>query len=411
MNTLYLCYQSLLEPLTETQVVAYLEGLARGGFGVVLLTFEPPQLSAPEARALRERLSDQGIIWYSRRYHKWPSVPATAWDVVVGIITGLWLIRHHRIRLVHARAHVPGLMGLWLKRLTGVKFLFDVRGLIAEEYADAGAWPEGGWLFQMTKRVERSLVLAADGVVVLTYSAKDLFFRWYSRELAGKPFEVIPCCVRTASLSLDNGNSPRSGDEVRFIYAGKLGGWYPTQEMLDFFRAAGQALGNVRWRVLTQSNPAGLRRLLTPRELEEHISIGRVSPDGLGHELSMADAGLCFYRRRLSGPACSPTKIAEYLAAGLPVVASAGIGDTDSVLRRGRPGGSDGADEGIVGVLLTETSRDGYEAAARELRALLEDPSLRQRCRAVALKSFDLETVGWPRYRQIYERLTVPGRS
>ena len=29
--SLYLCYQSLLDPLTQTQVVAYLQGLAQAG--------------------------------------------------------------------------------------------------------------------------------------------------------------------------------------------------------------------------------------------------------------------------------------------------------------------------------------------------------------------------------------------
>ena len=31
MTALYICYQSIREPLTETQVVAYLKGLAGGG--------------------------------------------------------------------------------------------------------------------------------------------------------------------------------------------------------------------------------------------------------------------------------------------------------------------------------------------------------------------------------------------
>lgn len=143
-NSLYLCYQSLLEPLTQTQVVAYLEGLARAGYGIHLVTFEPRVLSENEARAWRERMLLIGIVWHYQRYHKRPTLPATAFDVLVGVLTCWSLIRKHRIGLLHVRSHVPGVMGLWLKRLTGVKLLFDVRGLMAEEYVDGGTWTEGG---------------------------------------------------------------------------------------------------------------------------------------------------------------------------------------------------------------------------------------------------------------------------
>src|SRR5262245_1089465 len=144
MAALYICYQSLAEPLTHTQVVAYLEGLARAGCRVVLLTFEAQPPSAAEAKAWATRLEEKGIAWHWLRYHKSPTVPATLWDVLAGVATGLGLMRKYSVRLLHARSHVPGLMALALKRLTGAKFLFDVRGFMAEEYVDAGVWPARG---------------------------------------------------------------------------------------------------------------------------------------------------------------------------------------------------------------------------------------------------------------------------
>lgn len=137
MTALYLSYQSLLEPLTQTQGVAYLEGLARAGYQVVLLTFEPRWLGRDEVCAWRPRLGDKGIVWRWCRYHKRPSVPTTAWDVMTGTLAGLWPIRRFGVRLVHARAHVAGVMELLLKWTMGTKLLFDVHGLMAEENVDA----------------------------------------------------------------------------------------------------------------------------------------------------------------------------------------------------------------------------------------------------------------------------------
>jgi glycosyltransferase involved in cell wall biosynthesis len=401
MTALYLCYQSVAEPLTQTQVVAYLEGLAGAGRRVVLLTFEPQPPSEPEVKAWIERLKAKGIAWHWLRYHKSPTVPATLWDVLAGIVTGLSLIRKYRIRLLHARSHVPGVMALALKRLTRAKFLFDVRGFMAEEYVDAGIWPAGGLLFRTTKWVERQLLRTADGVVVLTHKGKELLERWYPQAMANKPVQVIPCCVdlrqvppAAAGLEGCRGGSPKT-----FVYTGKLGGWYMTAAMVEFVVAARQCMPDLRWNVWTQGESAGLRRLLAAQNLEQHVSVGRTAPEALLRELVKASAALSFIKPCVSKLGSSPTKIGEYLAAGLPVVSTAGIGDLDDLLA-----GTKG-DSGPVGVVLQSVTPDGFRAALMQLQQLLDDPQTPQRCRRSASEHFDLEQVGWTRYRNLYQRL------
>jgi glycosyltransferase involved in cell wall biosynthesis len=106
------------------------------------------------------------------------------------------------------------------------------------------------------------------------------------------------------------------------------------------------------------------------------------------------DAGLAFIRPSFSKLASSPTKIAEYLAAGLPVITNTGIGDLEEIICGER-----------VGVVVTQFSDAAYCDAAAQLSSLLGDKTLRERCVAVARKHFDLERIGWPRYRTVYEKL------
>lgn len=414
MSVLYLCYQSLLEPLTQTQVVAYLEGLAQADYRIVLLTFEPRRLTADETRQWRERMAAKGIVWHWRRYHKRPTVPATGWDVFRGVVAGRRLIRRYGVQMVHARAHVPGVMGLMLKRMCGVKLLFDVRGLMAEEYADAGVWPAGGRLFRIVKRIERRLVAAADGVIVLTRAAKSLLEEWYPQELAGKPVEVIPCCVDRRAFGEGpddrhverNGiqrtriqNESRCGSLTRptLIYVGKLGGWYPIREMAAFFAAAGRVLPGLQVRVLTQSDPEELRNVLAEQGTHHQVTIGRVPPTELPDELAQAQIGLSLIKPCFSKIASSPTKLAEYLAAGLPVVSTSGIGDTDEILT--------GNGLKPVGVLIRELTEDQYRRAVENLSELLKDTETPARCREAARREFDLDLVGWTRYRRMYDSL------
>lgn len=401
MTVLYLCYQGILEPLTQTQVVPYLEGLAQTGYRMVLLTFEPRSLTTGEVTLWRESLQKKGILWHWCRYHKWPSVPATAYDVLVGILMGFWLARRYRVRLLHARVHVPGLMALVLKRLTGTKLLFDIRGFMAEEYVDAGRWRPGGVLFRVTKRVERALVRAADGFVLLTYKGKELLQRWYPDEVRDKPLEVIPCCVdfrRLPPAARATASEGRRGPPV-LAYVGKLGGWYLTEEMTAFVAAAMRKVPGVRWRVWTQSDPTPLQRAVEARNMSGSLEVGRLVPAELAAALTQVHAGLSFIKPCLSKLASSATKVGEYLAAGLPVVATAGIGDTDAVLMEPSKGSQP------VGVLVRDFTPAAYQEAARQLDELLADPDTPARCRAVAEDHYDLERVGWTRYRRLYQQL------
>src|SRR5438874_2096442 len=83
LRSLYICYLSLDDPLVETQVVAYLAGLAQRGHTIHLLTFDVP-LGRRRRQSIAENLKTRGIEWHSLRYHKRPSLPATLFDTLAG---------------------------------------------------------------------------------------------------------------------------------------------------------------------------------------------------------------------------------------------------------------------------------------------------------------------------------------
>ena len=404
MKTLYLCYFGLREPLVQTQVLPYLRELARAGVGVRLLTFEPEMARAWDAGALeaeRARLAADPIEWSALPYHKRPSALATAWDVLAGAWAAARLVRRREVEVLHARAHVPLAMAL-LARLVAprCRVVFDVRGLMAEEYADAGVWAEGSLMFRAVKRLERAGLRRADQVVVLTERMRE----WVVGEglaAAGK-VTVIPCCVGLARF--DAAGDAEGEDEtvavgapVRFevVYAGAVTGLYLLEEMAGFFKALRALRADAFFRILTRAPAAEVSAKLRGAGLSEgDFSVGAADPSEVPAHLARARLGLSFRKPTFSQIAASPTKIPEYLAAGLPAVSNAGIGDTDALLERER-----------VGVVVRGFSAADYEGAAARALALAEDPATRARCRQAARRFFDLAAVGGARYCEVYRRL------
>ncbi|MFN0084192.1 MAG: glycosyltransferase [Blastocatellia bacterium] len=392
MKTLYLCYLGLREPLVQSQVLPYLLEIRQGGTMVRLVTFEPggPRSWArDEASRWRERLAAQKIEWTPLSYHKSPSLLATLYDIAAGAGIAFRALRRGEAEILHARAHVPLVMAMLAKLLAGKgKVIFDIRGLVADEYVDAGIWKKSSIIYDGMKWVERFGIRRADRIVVLT----DRFFRWIVENFSvdASKIEVIPCCADMARYA----PAPGEGEAERFeiLYAGSVTGLYLLDEMGRFFLALRSRFPGAFFRVLTTS-PAreAAGRLIRQGLSEDHFAVQRADPCEIPGYLRRARVGLSFRMPAFSQIAASPTKIAEYLAAGLPVVSNAGIGDTDQILSQDR-----------VGAVLDGFSPADFEKTLADLERLLQDRDLADRCRRAARRRFDLHDVGGERYRKLY---------
>ena len=90
--------------------------------------------------------------------------------------------------------------------------------------------------------------------------------------------------------------------------------------------------------------------------------------------------------------AAMPTKVAEFLACGRPMVVNAGLGDFDEYISRYN-----------AGVILTGKPGDLPEKA-HQLMELLADPKTPSRCRALAEEYFDMDK-GAEKYLSLYEKM------
>jgi glycosyltransferase involved in cell wall biosynthesis len=391
VHTLYICYLSLDEPLVQSQVLPYLRELVGGGVKVSLLTFEKnlKQTSADELAAAQQALAAAGITWSFLPYHKTPSIPATLYDVIAGAMRTVRMVRREGIEVLHARAHIPMAMILIARRLVRCQTVFDLRGLIAEEYVDAGIWQEGSPPFKAIKSIERAGLSHAHQIVVLTRRMREWLTKFDPK--SANKITVIPCCVDRTRFAAA---VPRAS-RFELVYAGSVVGLYLVEEMARFFLALKALRPEAMFRILTHGPRDPVSAVLHRVGIDEQdFEIVAINPDDIPQNLNRAHLGISFRKPTFSQIAASPTKIAEYLAAGVPVVSNAGTGDVDELLQSER-----------VGLIVRSFDDASLAEAAAQAVMLTEDPQTEARCRKAAADYFDLSEIGGKRYQELYERI------
>lgn len=402
-RVLFLSYDGMTDPLGASQVLPYLRGLAGRGHCITLVSFEKPGRPEEEWGQVRVLCREAGIRWHPLRYHKWPPVLSTMVDVAVMKRKARSLHHRHRFEIVHCRSYIAALAGLWMKRRYGIRFLFDMRGFWAEERVEGGRWNPSNPLFaavyRFFKRCEAQFLAEADAIVSLTRNARD---EMATRPMGQRPsglVEVIPCCVDFDHFSAPDAEQKRAAraklgiaaDRPVLGYVGSLGGNYMLDEMLSLFLAYRERHPGALFLFVTHHPPGDIHRAAGRLGIgANEILVRPASRDEVPRFTAAADVGVAFKQPSFSAKACSPTKLGELMALGIPVIANAGVGDVAEIL----------ADTG-AGVVVDRFDRQSLSAAVDAAIPLAGDPD---QIRAGARRWFALED-GIEAYDRLYRAL------
>lgn len=390
-GVLYIAYDGMLEPLGQSQVLAYLERLAADR-PIHLLSFEKAEdWSDAAARSkVQGRMQTAGITWHPRRYHKRPSALATAWDICVGIVSGLWLVLRHRLSIVHARSYVPAVMAWVLKPLTGTKFVFDMRGFWADERVDGGLWPRDGHIYRIAKWLERKFLLNADHVVSLTEAALAEMQRFDYLQDRMPPATVIPTCADLKRFKPIEGARTPTGFTLGYV--GSAGTWYQFDAVARAMRLLLELRPAARFLLVNRGEHAYISEALKVAGVpDDRIEIRAADHSQVAGQMARMDAGIFFIKPLFSKQASAPTKLGEFLGCGIPCLANHGVGDMAGILEG----------EGVGAAVKAFEDAD-LLAGLQQLLALRADPETTARCVAAAQRHFSLEQ-GVERYRAVYD--------
>ena len=393
---LYVSYDGMLEPLGQSQVLAYLKKLALN-HQIYLISFEKPVelRHGTVCRQVQKDIRKTGIGWYPLRYHKNPSALATTYDIFQGILLSVWIVSRYHVKIVHARSYVASVVALFLKKVFSIKFVFDMRGFWADERVDAGLWTRSGRLYKAAKWFEAKFLLSADRVISLTHAGVDEINKFPYLKGRKPRFEVIPTCTDLELFRPRNGEKAKTSDgHFTLGWIGAVKGWYLFDEALLFFRVLREKVSKARLCILNRENhPYILARLAAHDISTEVVEIKSVEHGAVPEEISHMDVGIFFIMPVFSKRASAPTKLGELLGCGVPCLSNDGVGDMTRILESEN-----------VGVVIRDFNEDSRESAINALLSLCADPEVMRRCVRAARKHFSLDD-GVDAYDMTYREL------
>jgi len=386
-RALFVSYNAATEPLVKSQVLPYISALSAEGVKFHLLSFEKDLAAGAD---ISKQLKDAGIEWIKLKFHSRPIIIVKPFDIGFGSFVVLWTCITKKINIVHARGITGACMALLPARLCRARFIFDMKSSLAEAYRLSGRLAKDSLAYRALSFLERLCVLNSDEVIVETDTHKRELEAMAGPRKSRPVITVLPCCVDVERFAEKKSHAYISSEgKMRLVYLGSLSGWYMVPEMLDLFKAFKKVRPNAEFLFLTDDKEGRIARIAREKSLEG-VETFRAPYEDVPRKLWNATAGVLFKwpNERLDS---FPIKVAEYLAAGLPIIINSGMGDVEELVVKNR-----------VGVVVRSLDRESYDAALIELERLLEEKdALQRRCADVAASQLS-SSYGLTQYRRTY---------
>ncbi|WP_158860509.1 glycosyltransferase family protein [Lunatibacter salilacus] len=239
-------------------------------------------------------------------------------------------ISSHQISVLMPRATTSMGIVKGIAKKTGIKLLFDADGFSQDERVDFNGLSKDSMQYRLYRKTEQRGFQEAASIICRSEKAKTII-----TERAGIGFDLTKVFV------VHNGTfvpKPKKNGQKKqtcsLVYAGSIGPQYRFTEMIGIYQQVKSEFPSARLTILTVQKEAAINLLQKSFPgLEYEVTIKSVSPEDVHGELCKHHIGVSLRQRAFSMLGVAPIKVSEYLAAGLGIIYSPGIGDLDDILR------------------------------------------------------------------------------
>jgi hypothetical protein len=364
----YVTIDSLSEGVGSSQILPLLERLSLGDLKIKLISFE--KSSPPNELTLR--LNQHGVQWVPLEFQS---------QNYTSPIKRLFQLSKNieSTNLIHARSDIPAFASLISEQ---APVLWDVRSLWSDQRA---FMQESFWKRQYVKSsriFEWVASKESHAMSTLTESVVPVLEARY-RTVPSLRI-VVPTSVNLHRFKF----SAEMPSKIMGLYSGTYNTFYDLRISKNFTDVLKESINlDMHWARPKESPSKSLG--------VDESQVFQATQHDMAEIIPRYSFGMsvCKINAGPSLKAAMPTKVAEFLACGRPVVINKGLGDLDKYLR-----------EYDAGVIL-DGSNDDLKEKANSLLSLIADPETPKRCRALAEKYFDLDK-GVEKYLQMYQEMS-----
>ncbi|MBN2319356.1 MAG: glycosyltransferase family 4 protein [Acidobacteria bacterium] len=283
--------------------------------------------------------------------------------------------------IVHAEALYCARIASEVKKtMQNITFSIDWHGINPEESTMYGAHENR---IKALEEMEKELLGQSDLNIFVSRQMSKHYEDKYG--LTHLKHEIVPCCVSDTFLN-DNYFTPIDGiteKHLVFGYAGTMANWQCGAEMIQLFSRLYKASPESRFVFLVpKSDQSKLYEYIEHVELPSHCYLVKEVPH---HEvpawLKAFHVGVLLRKNNPVNLVSSPTKYAEYLAAGVPVLVTDCVGDYSEHVKKHNVGlvipESNFENEGISPACLFEILEMAKNSKSRRF-------SISRKCREAA---------------------------
>lgn len=307
---------------TDFRVRRYAEALAESGYEVdVISLFGPEKKSTEEIngvhvhRILKRAFNEKRIGNYFSNYIKF-------------FTRGVFVLLRRHLRKRYSVIHVHNIpdflifMGL-IPKLTGTKLILDIHDILPEFYCQKFGKNLNSLLAKSLLVTEKLSLKFADHVIV----ANDI---WRDKIIARDSIPSNKCTTIMNYPNLDFYKplkGPKTNERFTLIYPGTLSNLHGVDIAI---RAVGVAMASVKNLELNIYSGRGnisikkhLEELVKDLGLKEHVHFfDAVETYKIAKLISEADVGVVPKRSGIFSSEAFSSKILDYMAAGIPIIAS-----------------------------------------------------------------------------------------
>lgn len=245
----------------------------------------------------------------------------------------------YRIYRIHAEGYIAAIIAIRYKELTKTGFVFDIHGVYPEEIVLN--WKESKWkrdFYEWACSVEKCAIKKADHLIFVSNGMKHFFLEKYSNSEINNS-TIVPCCVDYEFYNFNNSDRDEikkklcTDNNIVYAYMGSIDSWQCFDEVCSIFKGISTLEKDSTLLVLTNN-----RKLANQIMLEQNVDLSKVRLLSLTHDqvglfLQAADLGFLIRKNHIVNLVSSPTKLSEYLAAGLPIITTEFAGDSYSIVK------------------------------------------------------------------------------